>query len=71
MDFLLKVVLPLSLAFIMFSLGIGLTFGDFARVFKQPKAFFAGALSQIIMLPVVAFVLLQFFSLPADSESRH
>ena len=66
MDFLLKVVLPLSLAFIMFSLGIGLTFGDFARVFKQPKAFFAGALSQIIMLPVVEFVLLQFFSLPPE-----
>ena len=38
MDILLKVFLPLSLAFIMFSLGLGLTVGDFSRVFKMPKA---------------------------------
>ncbi|MEX3011439.1 bile acid:sodium symporter family protein [Hoeflea sp. TYP-13] len=63
---LLSVFLPLSLAFIMFSLGLGLTVGDFARVVSQPKAFFAGAFSQVVLLPLVAFVLLHLFDLPAE-----
>ncbi len=50
-------MLPLALAFIMFSLGIALTFGDFARVVRYPRDFVIGALSQIIVLPTVAFVL--------------
>jgi BASS family bile acid:Na+ symporter len=52
-----NVVLPLSLAFIMFTLGLGLTVNDFARVARQPKDFLAGAASQIILLPVIAFIL--------------
>ena len=48
MGVLLQVFLPLSLAFIMFSLGLGLTLADFARVFKQPRAFVAGVIAQII-----------------------
>lgn len=66
MDILLNVVLPLALAFIMFSLGVGLTLADFARVVKLPKAFFAGAAMQLVLLPVTAFVLLQIFSLPPE-----
>lgn len=61
MDILLNVVLPLSLAFIMFSLGLGLTFADFQRVVAEPRAFVIGAISQLIMLPFVAFVLLMVF----------
>lgn len=38
----------------MFSLGLGLTTGDFARVVAQPKAFVAGAIAQLIVLPVLA-----------------
>jgi BASS family bile acid:Na+ symporter len=52
-----NVVLPLSLAFIMFTLGLGLTVNDFSRVARQPKDFLVGAASQIILLPVIAFVL--------------
>ena len=37
MGILLSVFLPLSLAFIMFSLGLGLTVADFARVIAQPR----------------------------------
>ncbi|MDA4845797.1 bile acid:sodium symporter family protein [Hoeflea poritis] len=66
MGILLSVFLPLSLAFIMFSLGLGLTVADFARVVARPKAFFAGAASQIVVLPVVAFLLLQLFRLPPE-----
>lgn len=63
---LIQVVLPLSLAFIMFSLGLGLTIEDFTRVAKAPKAFFAGATAQIFLLPAVAFGLLQLFPLPPE-----
>ena len=63
MDILLNVVLPLSLAFIMFSLGVGLTLADFARVVTQPKPFFVGAVAQLILLPIVAFLCLQAFPL--------
>lgn len=62
-NILVAVVLPLSLAFIMFSLGIGLTFADFRRVLVQPKAFALGAINQIVLLPIVAFVIITIFGL--------
>ena len=57
MGFLVDVALPLALAFIMLGLGLGLTFDDFARVVRRPRDFAVGALSQIVLLPAVAFVL--------------
>ncbi|MEP2892583.1 bile acid:sodium symporter family protein [Tateyamaria sp.] len=65
MDTLINVVLPLSLAIIMFGLGIGLTIADFARVLKHPRAFAAGAIAQVIVLPTVAFVIVLVFNLPS------
>ena len=61
---LANVVLPLVLAFIMFSLGIGLRFADFGRVFVRPRAVAVGVVAQMLILPVVAFVTLLFFDLP-------
>ena len=55
------IFLPLALAFIMFALGLGLTGADFLRVIKQPKDFFVGAISQIILLPVIAFILISIW----------
>ena len=63
---LLEVFLPLSLAFIMFSLGISLTIADFARVAKTPIGFSIGALAQVVLLPVIAFCLLMVFPLPPE-----
>ena len=57
MGFMTNVVLPLALAFIMLTLGLGLTVSDFARLARQPKDFFVGAVSQIVLLPVVGFIL--------------
>lgn len=57
MGFMAEVVLPLALAFIMFALGLGLTGDDFARVARRPKDFAAGLLSQIVLLPLVAFTI--------------
>ena len=58
---LTQIFLPLSLAFIMFSVGIELTIQDFKRVFIQPKDFLIGLFSQIILLPLVAFGLLSLW----------
>ncbi|MEP3919997.1 bile acid:sodium symporter family protein [Ascidiaceihabitans sp.] len=66
MDILINVVLPLSLAIIMLSLGIGLTFGDFARVLTRLRAFGVGAVAQIIALPVVAYLVVIAFKLPGE-----
>lgn len=63
MDILINVVLPLSLAIIMLSLGVGLTFADFARVLRTPKAFAIGAVAQIILLPVVTYGIVRAFGL--------
>jgi BASS family bile acid:Na+ symporter len=66
MGIVTDVILPLALAFIMFSLGLGLTLDDFARVARKPKDFIVGALSQIVLLPVVAFALVSVWSLPPE-----
>ena len=58
---LVKVALPLILAFIMFSLGLGLRKQDFTRVLKFPKAFGTGILNQLILLPLIAFGLIKAF----------
>lgn len=57
MDIVTQVILPLILAFIMFSMGLSLVVDDFKRVAKFPKAFMIGALLQIVSLPVLAFLL--------------
>lgn len=61
---LLEVALPLSLAVIMLSLGVGLTFADFGRVLQMPKAVGVGLTIQILGLPSLAFLLLLIFPLP-------
>ena len=64
MDVLVSVVLPLALAFIMLSLGFGLTLGDFRRVAQRPLAFLVGAGAQIVLVPLVAYTLLWLVPLP-------
>ena len=39
-------IAPVCLAIIMFGLGLGLTTGDFIRVLKNPKDFFANPESE-------------------------
>lgn len=63
MGIVTDIILPLVLAFIMFSLGLGLTPGDFARVARAPRDFAVGALSQLLLLPAVAFLLVSIWPL--------
>ena len=66
MNFVTDIFLPIALAFIMFALGLGLTGADFLRVIKQPKDFFVGAISQIILLPVIAFILVKIWPISPE-----
>ena len=66
MNIVTDIFLPIALAFIMFALGLGLTGADFLRVIKQPKDFFVGAISQIILLPVIAFVLVKIWPISPE-----
>tara|TARA_B100001996_G_scaffold381732_1_gene371785 strand:- start:972 stop:1817 length:846 start_codon:yes stop_codon:yes gene_type:complete len=61
-----KSIAPVCLAIIMFGLGLGLTIADFIRVIKIPKNFFVGFLCQVIVLPIIAFLLIQIISLPIE-----
>ena len=55
-------IAPIALALIMLALGLGLTVKDFTRVVKQPKDFIVGLVCQLILLPVIAFVLIKVFN---------
>jgi len=66
MGIITDLFLPLALAFIMFSLGLGLTGEDFSRVAKQPKDFFIGLVCQIILLPIVAFILVKLWPISPE-----
>lgn len=60
------VVLPLALFFIMLGLGLGLTKNDFKMVFSRPKAMFIGVSSQMLLLPIVAFILISAFTIEPE-----
>jgi len=66
MGIVTDIFLPLALAFIMFALGLGLTSADFLRVLKQPKDFFVGAISQIILLPIIALILVKIWPISPE-----
>jgi len=61
-----QVILPISLAFIMFTLGLALAWADFKRVAVQPRDFFVGAFSQVILVPLVAFALVSVWPLKPE-----
>ena len=55
---IIDLFLPLALIFIMLTLGIGLTDKDFTNLLHNPKAFFIGVVNQMVILPIVAFVII-------------
>lgn len=60
-NFLTEVFLPVSLGIIMLGMGLALTLTDFKRVALYPKAAAIGILNQIVILPIVGFLLLLIF----------
>jgi BASS family bile acid:Na+ symporter len=65
-SFLTTVFLPLALFIIMLGMGLGLTLNDFKRVFIQPKAVILGLIAQLILLPIVGFILSLIFPLSPE-----
>ena len=65
-----QVILPLSLALMMFSLGLSLTVNDFRRIVISPRPALVGISMQLLLLPVIAgllIVLVQLF-MPLSHE---
>ena len=59
-------IAPLCLAIVMFILGLGLTINDFLRVIKYPKNFLVGFICQVILLPIIAFILINLITLTPE-----
>ena len=59
-------IAPIALALIMLGLGLGLTGRDFLRVINNPKDFIIGFICQLILLPIVAYILILILNLPVE-----
>ena len=59
-------IAPIILALIMFGLGLSLKIEDFKRVLKTPKDFFVGFISQLIILPLIAYLLIIILKTPSE-----
>ena len=59
-------IAPLALGIIMFGLGLGLTVNDFLRVIKIPRDFIVGFFCQVILLPIIAFILIKIIPMPLE-----
>lgn len=57
--------IPYLLGIVMLGMGLTLTFKDFGEVTKNPKAVI-GVILQYVVMPVIAFLLVQAFRLPPD-----
>ena len=59
-------IAPIALALIMLGLGLGLTTQNFTNIFKQPKDFTVGIICQLILLPIIAFILIKILNTPLE-----
>tara|TARA_Y200000002_G_scaffold141100_1_gene116428 strand:- start:263 stop:1126 length:864 start_codon:yes stop_codon:yes gene_type:complete len=58
-----QIFLPISLAIIMFGMGLTLVINDFARLFTYPKEVFIGLCNQLVFLPLIGFLIILLFDL--------
>jgi bile acid:Na+ symporter, BASS family len=65
-QFITSTLLPLSLAIIMFGFGLSLTTDDFKRVLKYPKSIAIGLFCQMLMIPILAYLLIKIFRLSPE-----
>ncbi len=62
MGSIIDVFLPLALAYVMFSVGIGLKFSDFRHIGSRPRDFFVGLLCQVALLPLIGFIVIYLWA---------
>ena len=63
---ILTTIAPIALALIMLGLGASLTVKDFTRVVQSPKNFFIGLTCQLILLPIIAYLLIIILKTPIE-----
>ena len=61
-----EIALPLVLAFMMFTLGLGLAVSDFTRIFSRPRDILIGLSLQIVLLPLVGLMLINVWSVSME-----
>jgi len=61
MDTISTVILAGSLIIIMLGMGLSLVLDDFKRIFVYPKAILVGLTNQLIILPIIGFILASIF----------
>ena len=59
-------IAPVALALIMLGLGASLTVKDFTRVVQNPKEFFVGLVCQLVVLPLIAYLLIIILKTPIE-----
>ena len=59
-------IAPFALALIMLGLGASLTVKDFIRVFQHPKEFFVGLICQLVVLPIIGYLLIIILKTPVE-----
>ena len=59
-------IAPLALALIMLGLGLGLSVKDFTRILRNPNDFIVGFVCQLILLPIIAYIIIIILKLPAE-----
>ena len=59
-------IAPVALALIMLGLGASLTVKDFTRVVQNPKEFFVGLICQLVVLPIIAYLLIIILRTPIE-----
>jgi BASS family bile acid:Na+ symporter len=61
-----QIFLPISLAIIMFGMGLTLISNDFGRLFIYPKEVLIGLFNQLIFLPLIGFLIILLFDLDSS-----
>ena len=61
-----QIFLPVSLAIIMFGMGLTLVVSDFGRLFAYPKEVLIGLFNQLIFLPLIGFLIILLFDLDSS-----
>jgi len=65
-DMVLAIALPVTLFFIMLGMGANLTITNFKTLIETPKVVLTGLVSQMVLLPILAYLLLLTFNLPVE-----
>ena len=61
-----QIFLPISLAIIMFGMGLTLVLDDFGRLFTYPKTVLVGLWNQLVFLPLIGFLIIILFDLSSS-----